>query len=77
LPTSNVVFSNATTGTIYMNKFPSDPQGSNYGYVYTDTQNYNLVACLENIADSDGATCPVIAGFTCTSPKKCYIVQQP
>lgn len=77
LPASNVEFSNDTTGTIYMNKFPSDPQGSNYGYVYTDTQNYSLVACLENIADTDGATCPVIVGFTCTSPKKCYIVQQP
>jgi len=79
LPASNACWSSGAscTGNIYMNKFPADPQGTTYGYVYTDTLTYSVVACLENIADPDKVTCPVIAGFTCTLPRKCYIVQQP
>ncbi len=79
LPTANQCWSSGVncTGNIYMNKFPADPQGTAYGYVYTDTLTYSIVACLENIADPDKVTCPVIAGFTCLSPKKCYIVTQP
>lgn len=79
LPDSGVCWSSGLgcSGNVYMNKFPTDPLGTDYAYVYTDSLNYQVVACLENIADNDGADCPVIAGFTCTSPKKCYIVTQP
>ncbi|MCR4276739.1 MAG: prepilin-type N-terminal cleavage/methylation domain-containing protein [Candidatus Roizmanbacteria bacterium] len=79
LPTINVCWSSGAncSGNIYMNNFPADPLGTAYAYVYTDTLTYSVVACLENIADPDGATCPVIGGFTCASPKKCYIVNQP
>lgn len=83
LPASNVCWSSLAgcTGNIYMNKFPTDSVSTQtYGYTVDNSNlTYTLVACLENIADPDGVTCPVPlpAGFTCTSPRKCYIVNQP
>ncbi len=78
LPTANQCWPVGCAGNIYMNKFPADPQGGAYGYDHTvGTQTYSLVACLENIADPDGVTCPVPAVVTCAAPKKCYIVNQP
>ena len=68
-------------GNVYMDKFPSDPSpGQTYGYTVDNlTMTYTLVACLENIADIDGSTCPnpLPNGFTCASPRKCYKVNQP
>jgi len=85
LPTANQCWtsggSGATcpAGNVYMNKFPTDPTSpQTYGYtVDNNNLTYTLAACLENIADPDGSTCSVISGFTCASPKKCYIVNQP
>lgn len=66
-------------GNIYMNKFPTDPVSTQtYGYAFDNSNlTYTLAACLENTADPDKVDCPVVAGFTCTSPRKCYIVNQP
>lgn len=68
-------------GNVYMNDFPGDPIPSQtYGYTVDNLNlTYTLVACLENIADPDGSTCPnpLPNGFTCASPRKCYTVTQP
>lgn len=70
-----------TSGSIvYINKVPKDPSStcSNpKAYYYStngDTSTYNLYACLENVADADGVSCP--PGYTCAS-SKCYKVIQP
>lgn len=82
-PTANQCWSKGGSGAtcpagnVYMSKFPADPLGTAYGYVYTDTQTYNVVACLENTADPDKVPCPVPAVVTCAAPKGCYIVTQP
>lgn len=82
IPSSGEEFSNDTTGTIYMNKFPYDPNKTAPGNYYysVDGLDYTLAACLENIADPDSTACPAdfltISGYTCTS-NKCYIVRQP
>ena len=67
------------SGTVYMNKFPTDPTTSqNYGYTYDNgSLTYTIAACLENTADPDGVTCPTITGFSCPAPRKCYVVNQP
>lgn len=88
LPTVNDCWSSGggatCTGTVYMNKFPGDPNTSPAKYYYSvnnTTLTYTLGACLENTADSDRVTCPAdfqaVAGYTCTLPKKCYLVIQP
>lgn len=70
------------TGTIYMNKFPGDPNTSPNTYYYNrdTTLTYTLASCLENKADADGVTCPgdfqAKTGYSCSSGK-CYSVIQP
>ena len=67
-------------GGTYMQKVPVDPSGGN-PYFYdmprngTDVTTYQYAACLENIADSDGQSCPASFG-TCASGK-CYVVNEP
>lgn len=80
-PVGGSEFKNTTTNSVYMNKFPVDPnKASPNDYYYTfdnDTLTYTLCACLENKADPDG-----IAGdcegtsYKCSSGKK-YVVTQP
>ncbi len=61
-------------GNTYMTKVPGDPSdASAYYYSAISSTDYELAACLENVADSDGATCP--ASFTC--PNNCYVVNSP
>src|SRR3989338_551458 len=51
IPTLEAVFSNAVTGTVYMNKFPGDPNKTPGDYYYSVSgQDYTLSSCLENIA---------------------------
>ena len=72
------------TGTIYMPKFPCDPQTGNAGWRYVlvsprvagDNLTYKLVACLENKSDPDavkeadlGVDCPNDEGIMRTEPK--------
>ncbi len=65
--------------TVYMNKFPSDPNRTpnNYYYTYNNSNlTYTLCACLENKADADGSAGDCDASYTCSSLKK-YVVNQP
>jgi type II secretion system protein G len=70
-------------GTIYMPKFPCDPQTGNAGWRYVlvsprvagDNLTYKLVACLENKSDPDavgvadlGVDCPNDVGIMRTEP---------
>lgn len=61
-----------------MSKVPCDPLYPTPSPYYFSPDNtnltYTLAACLENIADNDGGTCP--GGFTCSS-SKCYVVTEP
>lgn len=81
IPSPGLLFSNVTTGTVYMNKFPGDPNrtGDN-SYFYSrglDLITYTLCACLENKADPDGTVgdCDDTT-YTCSSGKS-YNVTQP
>ncbi len=65
--------------TIYMNRFPGDPNRSpnNYYYSYDNSNlTYILCACLENKADADGINGNCDASYICSSSKK-YVVTQP
>ena len=80
IPSSGSIFSNATTGTVYMNKFPGDPNrvenSGNYYYSRgLDLITYTLCACLENKADPDGTTGDCDAAYTCNSGKSYNVVQ--
>lgn len=90
LPASNQCWSSGGSnnpcpaGNIYMNKFPADPVSTQtYGYSVNNTNlTYTLVACLENVADSDGVSCNSVtnlpAGYNASCPtSKCYPVYQP
>ncbi|MBP8590880.1 prepilin-type N-terminal cleavage/methylation domain-containing protein [Candidatus Shapirobacteria bacterium] len=70
-------------GTIYMPKFPCDPQTGSLGWRYVlvipraagDSLTYKLVACLENKSDPDAVTegqlgvdCPNDVGIMRTEP---------
>ncbi|MGI6776023.1 MAG: type II secretion system protein [Patescibacteria group bacterium] len=70
-------------GTIYMPKFPCDPQTGSVGWRYVlvkprvagDNLTYKLVACLENKSDPDavveanlGVDCPNDVGIMRTEP---------
>ncbi len=78
-------FVNATTGSLYLNKYPADPQNltpTPYYYLIdpTDSLKYTLCACLENKADTDGVTGNCHATYTCGSPAgtgKYYKITQP
>ena len=50
----------------YMNLLPADPlsPAQNYSYTSTDTDDYNLYACLENKSDDK---CVTVLGSICTS----------
>lgn len=78
------------SGVIYMNKVPKEPSSncsSPLKYYYStngDNTTYTLAACLENISDPDLQSCPTgtynftdVAGYSCISPRSCYIVTQP
>ena len=80
LPIAGTSWSDGGT-SIYMNKFPAPPNdigglGRVYQYKITNTNNraYNLCACLENVADSEGTPCPT--GCICGA-YSCYFVTQP
>jgi general secretion pathway protein G len=78
IPPSGSVFK-SSTDTVYMSKFPTDPNAGKDYYYSVDNTNltYTLCACLENKADPDGTAGNCAAGYTCgTNPKK-YIVNQP
>ena len=70
-------------GSVYMNKFPSDPQSAltptPYYYRYNDDQSYTLCTCLENLGDANGKTCGAAGGNTCLNnycgAKKCYAIE--
>lgn len=67
------------SGSIYMNKFPGDPNRTpnNYYYIYNNSNlTYTLCACLENRADADGVDGNCANNYSCTSGKK-YVVNQP
>lgn len=80
LPNPAASWTNATTGMVYMNKFPGDPLNLTptpyfYSYDYA-ALTFRLCACLENAADSDvqgGSSCASCGGYQCASGK-CYIV---
>lgn len=76
LGTCNAVWTN-NSSTI-MPKIPCDPLYPTPSPYYFSADNnsltYVLAACLENVADSTGTTCP--GGFTCSSTK-CYVVTEP
>jgi general secretion pathway protein G len=60
-------------GTIYMSKLPEDPLSTRVYYYNSDGTTFTLEACLENVADSDGAavaSCTDFGGigYTVTSP---------
>lgn len=74
-PVPNQSFTNATTGSLYMNKYPADPQSltpTPYYYLQdvSDSLKFTLCACLENKADSDGAAGNCHATYVCSSGKK-------
>ena len=81
----NSSWTNAGTGTVYLNKVPTDPLKSTYYYYYqldsVNAYNYAMYACLENMADADMniISCPsnfaAISGFSCSG--KCYEVKNP
>jgi general secretion pathway protein G len=80
LPAPGAVFSNGA-GTIYMSKFPGDPNRVGGNYYYSrggDLISYKLCACLENKADPDGtsADCNNV-NYLCSSSGKSYVVNQP
>ncbi len=80
LPSVGSVWS-GSSGIIYMNKFPGDPNRTpnNYYYSYNSTNlTYTLCACLENKADSDAlnGNCSPDNSYPCPSGKK-YVVTQP
>ncbi|OGK17044.1 hypothetical protein A2774_01290 [Candidatus Roizmanbacteria bacterium RIFCSPHIGHO2_01_FULL_39_12c] len=58
----------------YMNKFPGDLSAPYFYFPDNVNLTYELAACLENQADTDGAGCP--GGYTCSSGI-CYIVNEP
>ncbi len=74
--------------TVYLNKLPSDPLYSDRGYYFKKgavSLEYQLAACLENVADADASTSSNCAsvnygysnlGLTCPS-NKCYILKSP
>src|SRR3989338_6042387 len=70
IPSSGSIFSNAATGTVYMNKFPGDPNrvDNSGNYYYSrglDLITYTLCACLENKADPDGTSGNCDATYAC------------
>lgn len=86
LPSVGVGFSNSAA-TVYMKKIPGDPvliDASNNPkpYMYapdgTDNLNYELCACLENVADKDpdSATGNCSTSYTC-NPSKNYKLTAP
>ncbi len=64
-------------GTVYLNKFPSDPlTAAAYSYtVDNDNLTYTLCACIENAgdADADSVDCPTVDCLI----NKSYSVTQP
>ena len=65
-PIASVLPEWGTAWTPYMNILPADPLVSqSYVYVYTDSDDYTLKACLENPSDDKG-----VADATCTSGYK-------
>jgi general secretion pathway protein G len=56
-------------GVTYMNVLPKDPLSPTQDYVYTyvDTDNYTLMACLENKSDSK---CVTVLSGVCASTCK-------
>ena len=63
------------TGNIYMNKVPGDPKTpipTPYAFSGGGSQTYQLTACLENTADTEGQTC---AAGVCSSLKCLYVIQ--
>jgi len=73
----------AEDGTVYMPKFPCDPQTGSLGWRYVlviprvagDSLTYKLIACLENKSDPDGMPeadleidCPNDVGIMRTEP---------
>lgn len=74
-PTSLTCGNEVKSGTYtYLKKIPCDPSaGTSYAYTYDNSAlTFTITACLENTADSDGTSCA-----SCTSPKKCYSVNEP
>jgi len=79
----NGEWKDTTSGSVYLNKVPSDPMDKDYRYYYKriSTLDYQLYACIENVADSDIniGDCPADfatnAGFSCTG--SCYKVGTP
>jgi len=69
----------ASGENMYLKKFPGDPQTitpTPYYYNRVTAIEYELGACLENQADTEGqSSCGSIPG--CTSPKKCFVLTQP
>lgn len=75
LPSGNACWSSGAscTDNIYMQKFPKDPMGTNYGYDVSGLT-YTVCSCLENKADTDSVDCSLYtacSGLTCASGK-CY-----
>lgn len=56
----------AKSGVTYMNLLPKDPLSptQDYVYTYTDSDNYVLMACLENKSDDK---CVTVASSVCSS----------
>lgn len=70
------------SGNIYMNKLPYDPQNitpTPYFYQLNSSDNfkYTLCACLENKADTDGASGNCEDTTYQCSPSKKFIVTEP
>jgi len=80
----NSIWKNSTNNVVYLNKFPGDPLGNNQRYYYSSSGglNYQLAACLENVADNDPNTtgsCPSLSSpytFNCLT-NKCYVLTEP
>lgn len=64
-PIASVLPAWGSAWTPYMNTLPADPLTSqSYVYTYTDSENYILSVCLENISDDK---CVTVASSVCTS----------
>lgn len=88
LPNPGDPWTNGSSNT-YFAKLPGDPKnktdsdttGPYYYKLGLDGLTYQLGACLENQADTDGETCPpdfqATTKYDCAAPSKCYIVTEP
>ncbi len=77
LPTAGSAWT--VSGVTYMNKFPADPVPTTYQYRYVRNaiDDYDLCTCLENNADTQGATCAAPCSGQCGSLTKCFSVTEP